>query len=205
MKTSHLSPRAKTITLLGLAGWLLTACAQMPSSYVMLMSNDDGTVGKIEVRADQEKIVLDKVHHATSLTADAGQIFTPDLVQVHEDFHQALAARPEKPVSFILYFEIGTTQLTAASELEMSHILGEINRRSVPDISVVGHTDTAGDLTQNEQLGLERAKFISSLLHSPKLNADNVSVMSFGKRTPLVPTADNVAEALNRRVEVTVR
>ena len=30
-------------------------------------------------------------------------------------------------------------------------------------------------------------------------------VMSFGKRTPLIPTPDNVAEALNRRVEVTVR
>lgn len=196
---------AKTMTLLGLAGWLLTACAQTPSSYVMLMNNDDGTVGKIEVSANQDKTVLYKAHNATSMTLQTGKVFTPDLEQVHADFSQALAARPEKPVSFVLYFQMGKTQLTPVSELELQNILDEINRRKVPDISVIGHTDTAGDVTQNEQLGLERAQFVSSLLNSPKLSADNVTVMSFGKRMPLIPTADNVAEALNRRVEVTVR
>lgn len=205
MRTENLKQSAKTMAALGLAGWLLTACAQTPSSYVMLMNNDDGTVGKIEVSAHQNTTILDKVHEATSLTTGAGQVFTPDLTQVHEDFREALAARPEKSVIFVLYFDMGSTQLTSVSELELSLILDEINRRPVPDISVVGHTDTAGDLTQNEQLGLERAKFVSSLLRSPKLNANNVTVMSFGKRTPLIPTDDNVSEALNRRVEVTVR
>ena len=195
----------KTMALLGLAGWLLTACAQIPSSYVVLINNDDGTVGKIEVIANQDKTVLDKAHDATSLTTESGKIFKPDLDRVHADFGQTLAARPEKPVSFVLYFQAGKTQLTAASELELQNILGEINRRNVPDISVIGHTDTAGDASQNERLGLERAKFVTSLVSSPKLNADNVTVTSFGERTPLIPTGDNVSEALNRRVEVTVR
>lgn len=171
----------------------------------MLINNDDETVGKIEVIAYQSKTVLDKAHDATSLTFGAGEVFTPDLKQVHEDFRQALAARPEKPVSFVLYFEIDSTRLTSVSELELPRILDEINRRNVPDISVVGHTDTAGDVTQNEKLGLERAQFISSLLTSSKLPKDSVTVTSFGKRTPLIPTADNIPEALNRRVEVTVR
>lgn len=203
--TKNSGQSAKIMALLGLAGWLLSACAQTPSSYVMLMNNDDGTVGKIEVSAHQNKTVLYKLHHATSMSTGTGEIFAPDLQQVHADFSQALAARPEKPVSFVLYFQMGSTQLTSVSELELKNILDEINRRKVPDISVIGHTDTAGEVTQNEQLGLERAKFVNSLLNSPKLNADNVTVMSFGKRTPLIPTPDNVAEALNRRVEVTVR
>ena len=149
---------AKTMALLGLAGWLLAACAQTPSSYVMLMNNDDGTVGKIEVSANQDKIVLYKAHNATSMTLQTGKVFTPDPQQVHADFSQALAARPEKPVSFVLYFESGSNQLTAKSELELQNLLGEINRRNVPDISVIGHTDTAGDASQIRQRPSEQPK-----------------------------------------------
>ena len=116
-----------------------------------------------------------------------------------------MSARPRKPVSFLLYFEAGGAKLTPESELELTRIEAEINSRVAPDISIIGHTDTAGDDESNERLGLERARFVSGLFSSTKLNAEDVTVVSHGEKNLLVPTPDNIAEARNRRVEVTVR
>jgi outer membrane protein OmpA-like peptidoglycan-associated protein len=43
------------------------------------------------------------------------------------------------------------------------------------------------------------------LLQSAKLNLGNVTEESHGEKNLLVPTADNVDEPGNRRVDVTVR
>jgi outer membrane protein OmpA-like peptidoglycan-associated protein len=74
-----------------------------------------------------------------------------------------------------------------------------------PDVSVIGHTDTTGADTANAALGLQRASVIRDQLLQTGLDPALVEVVSFGESDLLVPTADNVAEARNRRVEVIVR
>ena len=95
--------------------------------------------------------------------------------------------------------------MTPESQQALSKVLDDINTRSVPDISVTGHTDTSGDAAQNLQLGLERATLVSTMLASPKLSAANVTIESHGEKNLLVPTPDNTEEPRNRRVEVTIR
>jgi len=108
-------------------------------------------------------------------------------------------------VRFVLYFEAGAATLTPASQLELARVTDQIAARKVPDISITGHTDTEGDSNANLQLGLDRAQQVRGLVSSPLLNSDNVSVESHGEQNLLIPTADNVAEPRNRRVEITVR
>ncbi|MEY4737311.1 MAG: hypothetical protein RL302_1630 [Pseudomonadota bacterium] len=182
---------------LGLAG-----CA---SSYVVLLPNSDGTVGKVQVTGAHGTTLLEQAMQGTQVNANSGETFIATPAQIQSDFAAAIAARPQRPTRFVLYFEAGGTTLTPESERELARVQQEIAARKVPDISITGHTDTAGDDAQNLQLGLERAQQVRTLLASPQLAADKVTVESHGEKNLLIPTADNVAEPRNRRVEISVR
>jgi outer membrane protein OmpA-like peptidoglycan-associated protein len=180
----------------------LTGCA---SSYVVLLPNSDGTVGKVEVTGAHGTTLLVNAMQGTKVSAASGDTFVATPAQIQSDFAGAIAARPQRPARFVLYFEAGGTTLTPESARDLALVQQEISARKVPDISITGHTDTAGDDAQNLQLGLERAQQVRALLSSPSLAADMVTVESHGEKNLLVPTADNVAEPRNRRVEISVR
>ncbi|MFZ2169817.1 MAG: OmpA family protein [Methylococcaceae bacterium] len=185
-----------------LLGCGLIACSK---PYVVLLDNDDGTVGKVAIVTKQGTTVLDKPHEGAVIGGMTGKTFTVSEEEINEDFGSALSASPKKPISFYLYFEGGGTKLTESSSADVPKIIDEINKRPAPDISIIGHTDTVGDDRSNERLSLERAKAVAHLFKEAKLDADNVVVQSHGERNQLIPTPDDTDEPRNRRVEVTVR
>jgi outer membrane protein OmpA-like peptidoglycan-associated protein len=75
----------------------------------------------------------------------------------------------------------------------------------VPDIAVIGHTDTVGDLLTNDALSAQRATTVKGFLIAIGVAAERIDVAGRGEREPIIPTADNVDEPLNRRVEINVR
>ena len=204
--TSFSAPARLTARITLIAALMaLVGCAAPSASYVVLINNDDGTIGQVTVTGAEGMATLHERHEAAHIQADPGQTFTPSDEKIHNDFVAAITARAEKPKTFLLYFDVGGTKLTAESELKIAQILADVDRRKTADISIIGHTDTAGDSVANERLGLERAQSVGLLLQNPKLNAENVEIVSHGKNNLLIPTPDNTAEARNRRVEVTVR
>jgi len=80
-----------------------------------------------------------------------------------------------------------------------------VKSRSVPDVTVTGHTDTTGSAQSNIVLGLSRASLIRDRLVAVGLDLSVVSVESHGEADLLVPTPDEIPEPKNRRVEVSVR
>jgi peptidoglycan-associated lipoprotein len=80
-----------------------------------------------------------------------------------------------------------------------------VKNRAVPDVTVVGHTDTAGAAPANVEFGQRRATMIRDRLVGAGLDAGIVSMASHGEADLLVPTPDNTPEPKNRRVEVSVR
>lgn len=182
---------------------LLSGCSQ---SYVVLLAEDDGSLGKVHVTNQQGTTVLAGNQEAVDLRAGAGKTFAVSAEQIKEDFGAALAASPQKPLSYYLYFEGGTTTLTAESRADVPKIIDEITKRGLAvDISVIGHTDTVGDDQLNANLSLERAKSVAELFQEVMPDVSKVTIDSHGEKNLLVPTPDNTAEAKNRRVEVTVR
>ncbi len=189
---------------------MLAGCASPPpppppASYVVLLNNDDGSIGKVQVSGAKGVTLLETARAGTLLANAGGASFVASEEQIKKDFGAALAIRPTKPVNFVLYFESGGARLTPESQHDLARVLAEVESRDVPDISIIGHTDTAGDAHQNEKLGLERAQLVSTLLQSPKLTPANVTVESHGEKNLLVSTPDGTAEPRNRRVEITVR
>ena len=75
----------------------------------------------------------------------------------------------------------------------------------MPEVVIVGHTDTMGDRKSNLALGLKRATAVRSILLGAGLPESLVELTSHGEGDLLVRTRDNTAEPRNRRVEITVR
>jgi outer membrane protein OmpA-like peptidoglycan-associated protein len=98
-----------------------------------------------------------------------------------------------------------TDELTDKSKEELKKILGELRQRAVPDIMVVGHTDTVGESEANDLLSARRAERTKGFLVEIGIPARQIQTAGRGERELLVPTADNVDEPRNRRVEINVR
>ena len=116
-----------------------------------------------------------------------------------------MPAEPPPPLTFILYFELGGTDLTASSRDLLEEVLSNVRLRVAPVVSVVGHTDRAGDAAYNDALALRRARSLRDILVAEGLDPALVEIDSHGEANPLFPTEDGVAEPRNRRVEVTIR
>ncbi|MGZ5063832.1 MAG: OmpA family protein, partial [Usitatibacter sp.] len=125
--------------------------------------------------------------------------------EVREAFGGTLAALPGRPTNFTLYFLEGRDELTADSKIEMEKVFAELKRRPLPDIMVIGHTDTVGSLGFNDRLSLARAERMRELMIGLGIPAERIQAAGRGKRETLVPTDDNVSEPRNRRVEISVR
>ena len=81
----------------------------------------------------------------------------------------------------------------------------DITRRAISNVSVIGHSDSAGDPAANQKLSMARAEAIRRMLAARGVPADAMALSGHGANDPLVPTAPGVAEARNRRVEILVR
>lgn len=184
---------------------VLTAMGCAPKSYVVLMENADGTVGKVAVTNPKGEVLLDKPRTGVDLDGKAGQSYAVDDNRIKQDFGEALAAQPPLPVSFMLYYKAGGIVLTDESQTMIPSILDATRKHPAPDVSVIGHTDTMGDGESNEKLGLERANAVAEIIKNAGLKVHDLTIASHGERNLLVPTPDNTPEPKNRRVEITVR
>jgi outer membrane protein OmpA-like peptidoglycan-associated protein len=66
---------------------------------------------------------------------------------------------------------------------------------------VAGHTDTVGKAQDNQLLSEKRARAIAAYFAEHGLTGMPILVRGFGEGAPVVKTADNVAEAKNRRAQ----
>jgi outer membrane protein OmpA-like peptidoglycan-associated protein len=188
---------------IALALALLGACAS--KGTVVLLPESDGKPTAVTVRQANTEIVLDRPYAATKVASQGLDGYQSSPQEVQAQFGSALAAQPVRPETFVLYFVEGKDEFTEASKRLVDTVLAEIARRPVPDVLVVGHTDSVGTDPLNDALGLRRAETVRSALIALGVNASDVQAISRGKRAPAVPTPDGVAEPRNRRVEIVVR
>jgi outer membrane protein OmpA-like peptidoglycan-associated protein len=191
----------------------LAGCAEAPPrkataapEMVAVVPGPSGHVGAVVVRSGGSEQVLDQAFVARRVKAD-GTVETAPVTReaVHEIFADTVKALPGRPASFTLYFLEGKDELTPASKAELDKVFGELRRRPAPDIQVIGHTDTVGNLAFNDKLSLARAERVRDMLVGLGIESQRIQSAGRGKRELLVPTDDNVSEPRNRRVEISVR
>jgi outer membrane protein OmpA-like peptidoglycan-associated protein len=182
------------------------ACGPVTPALFVVVPASDGHVGKIVVQSGLQTQVVDTAYGAQRVRSD-GRIEAATLSEseVRAIFGATLAALPGKPTSFTLYFLEGRDELTDESKVELEKVFGELKRRPLPDIMVIGHTDTVGGLEYNDRLSRARADRLREMLVDLGIPGGRIQAAGRGKRELLVPTEDNISEARNRRVEISVR
>lgn len=184
---------------------LLAGCAG-PSTRVVLLPQPDGSPSAVEVTPRTgQSLVLAQPYAAAEVGRDGAKPRQLDAKQVEQAYAPLLQMLPAAPRSFVLYFETGGARLTAESAQELERIAAEAAGRPVPELDVIGHTDSRGATDRNDVLGRQRAATVADLLAARGLDRKRIAVQSRGEREPLVPTPDETDEPRNRRVEVRVR
>jgi outer membrane protein OmpA-like peptidoglycan-associated protein len=191
-----------TISLLLAALLLLGGCA---SERIVLLPSADGRASAVVVRDAVGEVVLNQPYAAVKRSLDSNSIYQSSPEEVKERFAQALGAQPPRPSSYVLYFEAGGNVLTPESQAALVNIRKEIAERPASEVMVIGHTDRVGSVELNDRLSKKRAEGLRDLLIESGVAADKLEVVGRGERDPLVPTADEVDEPKNRRVEISVR
>jgi len=176
-------------------------------SQVILLSDPDGSVGSVEVSTAAGKALLDEAGQMTIASSSAAPSEPVKVSEkaIEQEFSALFAAEPAQPARFLLYFEQGSTELTAASRQLLQEILAEAKQRGSYNVGIYGHSDRTGSSEYNLQLSWRRAIAVRELLVESGVERKTMDVDSHGEGNPLVPTGDGVAEPLNRRVEVIVR
>ena len=194
--------RAATVLLFTI---VLVGCAAPKTGSVVLLPEREGRPTALTVLQGGKEAMLSQPYAAAHLTGSGPQAYQSSAQEVQTYFAAALAAQPAAPVQFTLYFIEGKDELTQESKRLIDSVFAEIARRPVPDIVVVGHTDRVGSDAFNDTLSRQRAEVVRKALLARAMAPDKVTAIGRGKREPIVPTADGVAEPRNRRVEIQVR
>lgn len=177
-----------------------------PSERVVLLPGPDGKAGAVVVTTSTGSMLLDQPYAAAAVSDNGGiKAVQENAASVHVRYEAAMAAQPARPVSFFVFFVRGKDEFTEESKLLVTKLKAEIAQRPAPEIAVIGHTDRVGSDASNDALSLKRAEAMRKALVSAGIAASSISIAGRGEREPLVPTADEVAEPKNCRVEVNVR
>jgi len=178
----------------------LALCGCVTPGSVALLSDEGGGVGAVAVidpKSGAERGQLTAPN--TQAPLSAGPLKPKALTG---NYDALLAVMPPAPRVFTLYFANGV-QLTPESQ----RTLEELRRLITPasEVQITGHTDTVGGAASNDRLSLDRATQVREALVAQGLPVANAKVTGRGEREPRVPTADNVSEAANRRVDLIIR
>jgi len=184
----------------------LASCA--PGNVFVLMPDADGTVGAIEVRNDAGFQRIDRPQQATRVASARSAPEAPTAIgerEIEDTWGPALRVAALAPRTFVLYFLLNSDRLTPDSQAQLAQVNAAVREFPAPEVAVVGHTDRLGRSEFNARLALQRAELIRDALVAAGVAARMIEVTSHGESNPLVPTADEVAEPRNRRVEVSIR
>ena len=188
-------------------GMLVLMLHQPPETKVVLLPDADGRTGAVVIRSEAESATVNTAY-GSAVVGQRGAITkaTEDRAAVSQKYETTLGARPSAPVSFLVYFEFGSAvDIAPAIRPMLDQLRAAIVTFPAAQITIIGHTDRVGTLESNDALSLGRAQTVREHIEKAGIQAHSIEVAGRGEREPLVPTADEVAEPRNRRVEVQLR
>jgi outer membrane protein OmpA-like peptidoglycan-associated protein len=187
------------------AAFLTVGCA---TSSLILLPDDEGHLGSlsvIEANGRPTEGVISEGNSRTKLGDPTPASRPLGKNGLKKTEAALLTALPPPAKSFSLYFDRGTVRLVPDSVRVLAALREEIAARSGPEVEVIGHTDTVGSDDDNDKLSARRAEEVLNWLAGQGFDRSQMSAVGRGERELKQATADNVANAANRNVEVIVR
>lgn len=199
--------RLKKYKFILMSPFILFFVACTPKTTVLLL--DSGKEGSsILVTNGKGTTTLDKVGNYVNLddkNKAMSKVKIMSKKEINSKFARALASTPLKPLTYVLYFQKNSKELTDVSKDELEIALKSIEERSPCIVDIIGHTDTTGSSLLNLKVSLKRAKYIESIIKEKKIKVFALISKGYGEEDLLVQTDDNVDEAKNRNVEIFIK
>jgi len=115
----------------------------------------------------------------------------------------ALDAKSQERLSQrVVYFEFDSSAIDEESRGIIEAHAAHLNANTKLKLRLEGHTDERGTREYNLALGERRAQSVERVFRVLGVNADRITVVSFGEEKPAAPGHDESAWRLNRRVEI---
>ena len=203
MTNSCIRTVAAVLAVLAIAG-----CAQQKPRYaerVVLLPNRDGRSTALVVKRGNTEQELNAPYQEIELAGGKEQRALMSGQEVEQRYGGLLGAQPARPFTFLLYFNINTTELTPRSQAALQEIKQKLASFPAAQVTVIGHTDRVGSMESNDALSLKRAAAMRETLVEIGIPRQKIEIVGRGEREPIVQTSDGVAEERNRRVEVKLR
>jgi hypothetical protein len=115
-----------------------------------------------------------------------------------------MIAAPALAADRTVFFALGSAAINADGRAAIAQAASDFAAGGSSSVSIVGHTDTTGSADYNMRLSQRRAEAVGQALLDAGVPADAVVAGWRGQDDLAVPTADNVAEPRNRRVEISI-
>jgi iron complex outermembrane receptor protein len=112
------------------------------------------------------------------------------------------AAKPEVARDFQVFFDFDKSDITDAAAKVIQAAADVVKAGGIAHVTVTGHTDTVGSNAYNQALSARRAAAVQTKLVADGVPAGEIATVAAGKTGLLVPTADGVREAQNRRAVI---
>ena len=109
---------------------------------------------------------------------------------------------PEAQRAFQVFFDFNKSDLTGAARQVIKAAASTAQSGHFVHLVVTGHTDTVGSAQYNQGLSDRRAASVKGELVADGLPGAEITTLGVGKTGLLVPTADGVREAQNRRATI---
>jgi outer membrane protein OmpA-like peptidoglycan-associated protein len=209
-------PQSSALLIAILAGGLGSVCApvrlQAPERpgqtlVVLLADGDSDMSGRATVSNAAGATNLASPRDATVVSANQPPSSATLLNEsdARRIFGDVLSVLPPPPQRFTLYFRFESNELTEESRSTVPQVVHAIKHHLVPELLIIGHTDTTGSKAANFELARKRADVARLYLIAAGIDRSTITVTSHGESDPLIPTADEVFEPRNRRVDISVR
>jgi outer membrane protein OmpA-like peptidoglycan-associated protein len=160
------------------------------------------------------RVSLDGRYYGTSNPQVNGQTWTNNNFSVMLGLTLKFGSAPPPPPppppavappSFMVFFDWDRSNLSQQALTTIQQAANAFKAKGNARITATGHTDTTGPEAYNMALSLRRANAVKDALVRDGVPAQAITVVGMGKRGLLVPTADNVREPQNRRVEIVIQ
>ena len=111
---------------------------------------------------------------------------------------------PAKGALFKLYFANDSTTIDQAGRDIIGKAVTHAGNFKPARVVVSGYTDSTGSAAYNDALSEKRARVVAAAVELRGVPASQIKARGYGERYQDVRTNDGVAEAKNRRVEISV-
>ncbi|MGE4351985.1 MAG: OmpA family protein [Bdellovibrionales bacterium] len=109
------------------------------------------------------------------------------------------------PQSYLVFFDFDRSTITPEAARIIAAAAADYKQGTYVRLIVTGHTDTMGTVKYNQRLSERRAAAVKAEFERLGVPLASIATKGAGEGSLMVPTADQVREAQNRRAEIVLQ